>query len=159
MRTLKRALYQAQYSSAFPVITVTGRWVAAINQPGRRGCFWLAHDYAVIFVLWQLCQVSHTTQYLSPHKTTCLSSHCAKHYQDQRHKWPLYFNDIGNTAQQTPKIEICLFVCLKDMSPYIQQHLTEAHISMKRNWFGSNIRDCNIQPLRPFYYISEVSRL
>lgn len=137
MRTPKRGSYQAQYSRALSAVTVTGRWVAVINQPGRTSCFWLPHSYAgtVIFPLQQLCQLSHTKQHPSPHKKTCPSSHCAKHYQDQWHKWPFNFNNIGNTAQQTSAIDF--FVCVY-MSPYIHHHFREACVSIKKNWFRSN---------------------
>lgn len=39
MRTLKRGSYQAQYSRALSAVTVRGRWVAVIDQPGGQAAF------------------------------------------------------------------------------------------------------------------------
>lgn len=156
MRTLKRGSYQAQYSRALSAVTVTRRWVAVINQPGRTGCFWLPCNYAgtVIFPLWQLCQLSHTMQYPSPHKKTCLSSHCAKNYQDQWHKWPFYFNNIGNTAQKTSTNDFFFFMYVHEplYSPTFQRR---THIYLRRTGLGLMIKDGNSQPFRPSYYVSE----
>lgn len=158
MRTPKRGSYQAQYSRALSAVTVTGRWVAVINQPGRTSCFWLPHSYAgtVIFPLQQLCQLSHTKQHPSPHKKTCPSSHCAKHYQDQWHKWPFHFNNIGNTAQQTSAIDF-FYVCT--WAP-ISTTILERHVCLlRRTGLGLMIRNGNTQPLWPFYDVSEAGSL
>lgn len=44
---------------------------------------------------------------------------------------------LHNRHLQLRLFFVCLFD-LNDISPYIQQHLIEAHAPMKRNWFRSN---------------------